>query len=118
MKITIKNGNIQGFVDEIKAINKKSIENKKIQRVSLIIPKNKILRFLWITIRRLNNKKLTEWTRKWKCKWLLIFNNEVIATFKDRENAIKYEKEYIANKNYNKVLKNNNYLINYKLLKY
>ena len=116
MKFIIKDQNIYGFIDEIKKIKKEGIS----RRVSLVIPENKILRFLFILIRKLKIKKLDNFTRKWNCRWIVIINGEVVYKGNNRNKALEFEKIFIKKYGIRKIFNNNNNNLdfNFKLLKY
>jgi RNA polymerase-interacting CarD/CdnL/TRCF family regulator len=96
-----KEGKIIAFKDEIEQnktvikIPAKSIEEK---RVSHILPENQLLRIIFKLLRKLNNEKINQWTRTWKCKWIVKIDNEIKKGFKTREDAINWEKEKIIKK--------------------
>jgi len=90
-----KDGKIKGFSDEVpQFITAKLIEKK---RVSRIVPQNIFLRGIFLLIRSAvpDNSKIAEWTRKWKCKWLVVIEKKQYGPFKNRTKAIQFEKELI-----------------------
>ncbi len=90
-----KDGKIKGFSDEVpQFITAKLIEKK---RVSRIVPQNTILRGIFLLIRTLvpDNSEIAEWTRKWKCSWIVVIGRKKYGPFKNRTKAIQFEKELI-----------------------
>ncbi|WP_029523510.1 hypothetical protein [Persephonella sp. KM09-Lau-8] len=90
-----KDGTIKGFADEVpNFISVKEIERK---RVSRIVPKNLPLRIAFVIIRSLvsDNSKIANWTRNWKCNWIVVIGKKQYGPFKNRTKAIEFEKEII-----------------------
>ena len=116
MKITIKNGNIYGFIDEIDKVTQ-NLEKKVTHRVSLIIPKNKLLRFIFIIMRKINNNKINNFIRNWKCMWIVIINGKTLGEFQNRKKAIDFEKKYIQKYGLKEIFSKNKLDFNFKLMK-
>jgi hypothetical protein len=98
-----KNGELFGFYEDIKDLlseeeRKKAKKNRK--RVSYILPANPIKRVFFKAIRSLcdDESPLADWTRSWKCDWIVVIDGEVKGKFKDRQKAIEFEKEYLWKK--------------------
>ncbi len=85
---------------DLNKITKAQIVSSSAKRVSYILPENLFLRILFRTIRSLvkDESKAAEWTRKWKCTWYvhILPTNEKFYGFKNREDAIIFEREYIV----------------------
>lgn len=90
-----KDGTVKGFIDEVpNFISVREIERK---RVSKVVPKNIILRGLFLLIRSTvsDDSKIANWTRRWKCSWIVLIEEKKYGPFKDRTRAIRFEKELI-----------------------
>lgn len=98
MNISIKDGVVTGFSDEL-AIIDKSLEITQTKRVSNIYPVNKFYRVFFKVIRFCvnDNSKIAKWTRTWNCNWTVNYKNKVYGNFTKRDDAIKYEKEIVWN---------------------
>jgi len=86
MKVVIEKNKIKVVGDLLDHLGE---THKK--RISWIVPKNPILRIAFWIVRKIGGKKGTNWTRKWKCQWMLIIKEE----FPSREQALKREIEYL-----------------------
>jgi len=101
MKITIKEGVVKGFKDEMPEIITKSdlkVETIETKRVSHIYPKKFFQRIVFKVLRKIfgDNGKVAEWTRNWKCEWIVYIPSVgYFGPYKDRKKAIKVEKELI-----------------------
>lgn len=73
--------------------------NTKVERISHILPENIILRLAFKLIRSLvsDESVAARWTRKWKCTWYIhvIPTNEKFYGFRDRDEAILFERKHI-----------------------
>ncbi len=89
-----KNGRIEMFKDDFMELEAE-LKNIEVKRVSYIVPKNIILRGLFHLIRMLvpDNSAIAEWTRQWKCEWIVIFNH----SFRNRKEAIEFERRALIN---------------------
>ncbi len=68
------------------------------KRVSHILPENFILRLFFKILRKIFGDEgfIANWTRKWKCNWIIILNKQKIGgVFKDRKLAIEFEKKFV-----------------------
>ncbi|WP_029523588.1 hypothetical protein [Persephonella sp. KM09-Lau-8] len=72
-----------------------SVKNKKVKRVSKIVPQNLLLRVAFVLIRSLvpDNSKIADWTRTWKCNWIVVLNGKKYGNFKNRKKAIEFERK-------------------------
>ena len=96
-----QDGKIEGFYDEIEKIFDEKdfcVEEKK--RVSRIVPKNIFLRVFFYIVRFFvsDSSPIADWTRKWKCKWIVIIDGKKEGEFKDRKKAVEKEKNIIRNR--------------------
>jgi len=94
-KFVISQGTITGFIDEVQ-IPGVELSDMESNRVSKIYPANPFLRFLFKVIRNSveNNSPIANWTRKWSVLWSVsTLEKELIGKFKNREEAISYEKK-------------------------
>jgi hypothetical protein len=75
--------------------------NGNVQRVSYIRPQNIFLRIIFIFIRWIvnDNSKIANWTRQWKCKWVvqLKTDRKIYKNFINRDDAILFERKIIVN---------------------
>ena len=96
MKLSIKNGVITGFKDEVEI---KGLEYEEIisKRVSNIYPINPFLKLLFKIIRNYvnNESKIANWTRNWNVLWTVHYKNKDYGNFINRKEAIKYEKKIV-----------------------
>lgn len=74
-------------------------QNVKVERISHILPEHPILRFAFKLIRSVvsDESVAATWTRKWKCTWYvhIIPTNEKFYGFRDRDEAILFERKHI-----------------------
>ena len=94
---------IETFEGDFNIKTKNIRDTPKIERVSHIYPQNPILRYTFIILRKIFGDKsiIADWTRKWKCKWIIVFKddpNNFIGPFRDRKEAIKVEREIFVKK--------------------
>jgi hypothetical protein len=78
-----------------------NIKKKKVRRISHVVPKNIFLRVIFKMIRLLTGDKslLAEWTRKWKCEWIVIMEDKSKhGPFKNRKDAIAFERKLYVSK--------------------
>ena len=68
------------------------------RRLSRILPKNPLLRTLFLLLRSAfgDEGRVADWTRRWKCRWVLVFLGEVVGEFGDRKEALRRELELLA----------------------
>lgn len=94
IRLTIKDGRVAGFADDIAQAGIK-LEGATKTRVSRILPRNWLLRLMFSFIRSFvkDNSKIAEWTRKWSCEWLVFIDDKQYGPFTDRAKAIECEKE-------------------------
>jgi len=95
-----KNGKIKTFYNDFNFLEKE-IKTAKVKRVSHIVPENLFLRILFRILRFLfpDTSFIAEWTRKWKCKWIVVFTDgECFGPFENREDAIVFERKYYVEK--------------------
>lgn len=92
-RIIIKNGCAAGFADELRL---PLIDAEK-QRVSVIVPRNLVLRVLFVVLRALvsDESRIAEWTRHWDCDWDVVIDGEHHGPFADRQEAVRFEKDLI-----------------------
>lgn len=95
-RIVIKNSVITGFADEV-SFEGHDVENIQKQRVSHIIPKPILKSIIFKIMRSIFPEKgrVSEWTRGWSCKWLVIIDKEQFGPFVNRDDAIYFEKQKI-----------------------
>ncbi len=89
------NGEIKTFAGDFNTLDKKA---HSIKRVSNIYPENTILRYIFILLRKTfgDNGIIAAWTRKWKVRWTVHIDKNKFGPFASREEAIKFEKKWIA----------------------
>ena len=94
-----ENGDLITFAEELKEIAPEIYQEVKHtkKRVSHILPANKLKRMIFKTLRRIFGEegKVADWTRKWKGEWIVVIDNEVKGKFKNRQEAIEFEKKYL-----------------------
>ncbi len=93
MKITVKvEGNRVYTVGKAGEVFGKVVEKR---RMSRIVPANPVLRTVFILLRRAfgDSGKTAEWTRKWKCRWMVTVK---LGPFETREEALKKEIELLS----------------------
>lgn len=66
MKVVIEKDKIKVVGDLLDHLG----ETQK-RRISWIVPKNPILRIAFWIVRKIGGEKGKNWTRKWKCQWML-----------------------------------------------
>lgn len=88
-----KNGTIRTFKNDFDL----DLKSKTEIRVSRILPKNIFLRFTFILLRKLfgDDGKIANWTRNWRCTWIVIIDGKIIGEFQNRKDAILFEKKYV-----------------------
>ena len=71
------------------------VKNKKVKRVSKIVPQNILLRIAFILIRSIapDNSKIADWTRNWNCLWIVVFNRRKYGNFLNRKKAVEFERK-------------------------
>lgn len=76
------------------------LKTKKEKRLSWIAPKK--WPRLWIILRRFSDffglKRVSSWLKNLNTEWVLIVDGKIIASFRNRDEAIRYEKEYFIKK--------------------
>lgn len=94
--MVIKGGVVCGFHDEV-SFDGLTLESYEKKRVSKIVPENLPLRFLFNILRFAFGEvgNVSDWTRSWRCSWLLIVDSESKGRFIDRLEAIRFEKDLI-----------------------
>ncbi|NWC84306.1 hypothetical protein HX798_29100 [Pseudomonas putida] len=95
-RIVVKDGVVCGFHDEIN-FEGLTLESYEKKRVSKIIPDNFFLRGLFYILRIGFGEVgvVSDWTRSWRCTWLLVIDADSKGRFHDRQEAIRFEKELI-----------------------
>lgn len=95
-RIVIKNGTITGFADDIENLGIK-LNNAKQKRVSIIVPQNGILRWLFTKIRAhvSDSSLVASMSRMFPCKWVAVIDGKQSVPFNSRHAAIEYEKQII-----------------------
>ncbi|EGQ9743463.1 hypothetical protein FWP33_13195 [Vibrio parahaemolyticus] len=95
-RIVIKNGTITGFADDIETLGIK-VKNAKQKRVSIIVPQNDILRWLFTQVRAhvSDSSLVASMSRMVPCKWVAVIDGNESAPFNSRHAAIEYEKQII-----------------------
>ena len=88
-----KSGKVRTFKGDFKL----ELRERRETRVSRIVPKSLFLRALFLLLRKLfgDDTLVAQWTRRWKCVWLVVIDGEVVGEFEDRKKAIELEKEYL-----------------------
>lgn len=88
----------QGKVRTFKGDFEIELRERKEKRVSRIVPKNWFLRVFFLVLRRLfsDDGKIAEWTRRWRCKWVVVIDGMVVGEFENRRQAILFEKKLIV----------------------
>lgn len=85
------------FKDDFANIEKE-LKMKREERISYIIPRPFIKRIVWIILRKifelLKFEKGINWLRSWRTEWMLIIDDRIFY-FKNRDEAISFEREYI-----------------------
>ena len=93
----ISKGEIAGFADELdlKGVEVESVVTK---RVSRILPKNVLLAAAFCAIRAIvkDESTVAQWTREWRCRWMVTIAGKQYGPFECREKAITFEKKLIA----------------------
>lgn len=86
-----KHGRIRTFEEDFDL----PIKRKKVKRISRIVPQNLLLRIAFILIRSFvsDNSKIANWTRKWNCYWIVVFNGKKYGKFKNRKKAVEFERK-------------------------
>ncbi len=90
-----KTGKAYGLDEDLKEIfNEEDFSTTNKKRFSYIYPKNILLRAIFKFIRKIfsDESKLANWTRSWKCEWIVLINKKVYGPFKTRKKAIEFEK--------------------------
>lgn len=95
-RIVVKDGVVCGFHDEVN-FEGLTLESYEKERVSKIIPDNLCLRVCFYILRIGFGEVgiVSDWTRSWRCIWLLVVDAESKGRFHDRQEAIRFEKELI-----------------------
>lgn len=95
-RITIKNGEVLGFADEV-SFKGLDVQQYSKKRVSRIVPTNGLLMIAFYIIRALwsNESKIAAWTRTWPCQWKVLIDGKDYGPFSSRIDAIAFEKEEI-----------------------
>ena len=71
----------------------------KEERISRIVPENPLLRFLFLFLRKTfgDKGKVANWTRRWKCRWIVQFKDgKVLGPFNERASALQAEIEELS----------------------
>ncbi|MEM3426669.1 MAG: hypothetical protein QW212_00210 [Nitrososphaerales archaeon] len=89
-----KEGKVKTFKGDFELL----LKEKKETRVSRIVPENIFLRIFFLLLRRVfgDEGKVADWTRRWSCRWVLLVGGEKLGVFKDRKEAIEFEKKFIS----------------------
>ena len=92
-RIVIKHGCAAGFADEMSL----PLVNAQTRRVSTIVPQNVLLRCTFAVLRSLvaDSSRVAAWTRTWRCVWLVRIARATYGPFRNRSEAIKFEKGLI-----------------------
>ena len=92
-RVVIKDGIVAGFVDEV-ALPLRDVETV---RVSWVVPADPMLRVLFSLLRFCAGEsgQVAAWTRSWRCDWLVEVQGETHGPFKDRLEAIRFEKRRV-----------------------
>ncbi len=87
-----KEGRVKTFKEDFKLVLREKIE----RRVSRVVPENFLLRCIFYLLRWLfsDDGKVAGWTRNWKCNWILIIDNKVIGSFKERKKLFFLKKNF------------------------
>lgn len=93
-----KEGKVKTFKGDFPQVES-LLKHKREKRLSRIVPRRKSLRVIWMMLRvffeRLGYNRGIEWLRGWKVDWVVVIKGREIAVFKNRREAIRYEKEYV-----------------------
>lgn len=99
MKVSIVIEN--GYVYAVGNIANNLGEVRERKKLFSIVPKNRILKMCFYILRWIfgDNSQVAQWTRTWKCTWLLVNNGsrEIIGEFSDRKEALLKELELVTN---------------------
>lgn len=90
-----ENGKVHGLYEDLKEIfDESSFKVIEKKRFSHIVPENIVKRVFFKILRRLfsDEGKVAQWTRNWKCSWIVTVGNEKYGPFKTRKEAIEFEK--------------------------
>jgi len=57
---------------------------------------------VFIALRKVfpDNSPIADWTRKWKCSWIVMIDKEKFGPFDKRTKAINFEKETLRRKHF------------------
>jgi hypothetical protein len=95
-RIVVKDGVVCDFTNEVnfEGLTLESYEKKTCIK---IIPSNLCLRVCFYILRIGFGEAgiVSDWTRSWRCIWLLVVDAESKGRFYDRQEAIRVEKELI-----------------------
>lgn len=74
-------------------IKLKQFGDISVKRFAYILPRNKILRFIYKLIRFIFPVDcfITNWAKNWKCEWVILKDKYQLCGFKSRSEAIYYE---------------------------
>jgi hypothetical protein len=95
-RISIKAGVITAFDGDELVPGVEFVRISK-TRVSRILPTNLILKAVFKALRCIakDESVISDWTRGWQCKWVVVVDNTEQACFYDRARAIEFEKALI-----------------------
>jgi len=101
LELDVRTGQFRTFLDDWDV---PSVGEVEITRVSHILPANPLLRLVFRMLRWVFRDKgrVSDWTRRWKCKWVVRIGNKEWSGFKDRQKAIEFERAVITAKVMNK----------------
>ncbi len=93
-----KQGNIKTFKGDFEL----EMKDRKETRVSRIVPRNPLLRVFFLVLRSIfsDESRVANWTRRWRCEWLVVIDGKVYGTFKDRKQAIEFEKRLVIRRDW------------------
>ena len=97
LELDVRTGQFRTFLGDLDIPSAKEI---KIERVSYILPANPVLRLMFKILREVfgDNGKIADWTRRWKCAWVVKIGSSKWSEFKDRQKALEFERAMITAK--------------------
>lgn len=94
-----KKGQVRTFKGDFPQLERE-LRDKREVRLSSVVPRHFVLRVLWKALRlcfeALGYSKGVEWLRSWKVEWVVIVEGKALGVFKDRGEAIRWEREYFT----------------------